>query len=471
MPVVVRNTTKFRGMAVSRWIRTAVFFCLSVFCAHGFAQESAAQPPAAAEAAQPAAAAAEDPAKQPAAAPENVTASCLQQVLAEQQLTRTLRELREPLPYPDKNEAARLRRDYTKLLSDGFSNAADTKKIQDYLAWSLLRVTESDFIENPDNIQQMLKDIEADVQRAGGNVGNPANQLTARRKFCAEVLTLCKKLLTNNFDSRVSSVSIMKVLYEVRAVPGSAAAKLYPDALAALLEVLGTKEQPDSIKVFAASALRNVLRNCDVIETEQFRICDAIAVELARNCTQSAYQQTLLETLFDIRKARKTVGGAEPTAMKSFAAVLNDRSRPIEVRCLAAMGVGRGAFDNQMRLDPLAWKISQLAGDAAVEFNRSPGDPKWPACGASLIFAYRHVSNEEATAPLAERKGLLNRSGASAPSKLIAESAPLVKVVGLKLIQNSDQFASDDVRPLAEWIQANKPDSLKWDDKADELSP
>ncbi len=468
MPVVVRNTTKFRGITVSRWFRTAVFCCVSSLSADGFGQESPAQPPAAAE--QPASAP-EEPARQPTGSQESVSASCLQQVLAEQQLTRTLRELREPLPYPDKNEASRLRRDYTKLLSDGFSNAADTKKVQDYLAWLLLRVTESDFIENPGNIQQMLKDVEADVQRAGGNIGNPANQLTARKKFCAEVLTLCKKLLTNNFDSRVSGVSIIKVLYEVRPVPGGAAAKLYPDALAALLDVLGAKEQPDSVKVFAASALRNVLRNCDVIETEQFRICDAIAVELDRNCTQSAYQQTLLETLFDIRKARKTVGGAEPTAMKSFAAVLNDRSRPIEVRCLAAMGVGRGAFDNQMQLDPLAWKISQLAGDAAVEFNRSPGDPKWPACGASLIFAYRHVTNEEATASLADRKGLLNRSGASAPSKLIAESAPLVKVVGLKLIQNSEQFASDDVRPLAEWIQANKPENLKWDDKAAELSP
>ena len=81
------------------------------------------------------------------------------------------------------------------------------------------------------------------------------------------------------------------------------------------------------------------------------------------------------------------------------------------------------------------------------------------------------MANEEATAPLADRKGLLNRSGGSAPSKVIAESAPLVKVVGLQLIENSEQFASDDVRPLAEWIQANKPENLKWDEKAEELSP
>jgi hypothetical protein len=469
MPVVVRNSTNSRGISECGRIGVAIFCCVVAFSTHAAGQEAAEQAPATPAPAP--AAESDEAARQAAATKENVPANCVQQVLAEQQLTRTLREMREPLPYPDKNEAARLRRDYTKLLSDGFTNAADTTKVQQYLEWQLLRVTESDFIENPGNVQQLLKDIESDVQRAGANIGNPANQLTARKKFCGEVLTIGRKLLSNNFDARVACISILKALHEVRAVPGGAPAKLYPEALATLLDILNSKEQPDSVKVFVASALRNVLRNCDVIETEQFRICDAVAAELARSCTQSAYQQTLLETLFDVRRARKTVGGAEPTVMKSFAAVLDDRSRPVEVRCLAAMGIGRGAFDNQMRLDPLAWKIAQLAGDAAVEFNRSPGDSKWPACGASLIFAFRHVTNEEATAALLDRKGLLNRSGGTAPSKIISEAAPLVKVVGLKLIENGDSIAPDDVLPLAEWIQSNRPESLKWDDKAPDLTP
>jgi hypothetical protein len=198
---------------------------------------------------------------------------------------------------------------------------------------------------------------------------------------------------------------------------------------------------------------------------------DSIGGQLAERCSESAYQQTLLEALFEIRRPRRTVGSSDPTVMKIFAAVMDDRQRPIEVRCLAAMGIGRGAYDGQMRLDPLAWKIAQLAGEAAVEFNRTPGDSRWPACGASLVFAYRHVSAEEATAPPADRKGLLNRSGGAAPSKVISESAALVKIVGLGLLKNGDPLTREEVLPLAEWLKANQPTDLKWDDRMPALTP
>jgi len=261
----------------------------------------------------------------------------------------------------------------------------------------------------------------------------------------------------------------MKFLHESKAVPGGAAARLYPEALASLIDVLTSAEQPDSVKVFAASGLRYVLRNCDVIETEQFRICDAIGMELKRPCTQAAFQLTLLEALMEISRPRKTVGGSEPTAMKSFVDVLNDRSRPIEVRCMAALGIGRGSFDTQMKLQPLAWKIAQLAGDAALEFNRNTGDDKWPSCGAALIFAFSHYSDNETGGSLTERKGLLNRAGNSPPAA-ITDAAPLVRMIGIKLIQNSEGFTGNEVQPLATWIQENKPTNLKWDNTQPELN-
>ncbi|MEY3175351.1 MAG: hypothetical protein RLZZ436_3265, partial [Planctomycetota bacterium] len=371
----------------------------------------------------------------------------------------------------DKDTATRQRRDYLRLLAEGYTTAADIKIVQDQLAYSLLRTTEADFVSSPSNVQQLLKELESDIQRAGSNIGNPANQLATRKKFCADVLAAARPLLANSLDARITGVSIMKLLHEVRAVQGGALAKIHPEALTGLIDVLVAADQPDSVKVFAAGALRSVLRNCDLIETEQIRICDAIATELARKCTQPAYQQTLLEALFEIRRPRRTVGRPEPTAMKTFVAVLDDRTRPIEVRCLAAMGVGRGAWDNQMRLDPLAWKIAQLAADASIAFNKDSGNAKWPSCGASLIFAFRHVSEAEASAAnVLDRKGLLNRSGAT-PSKTISEAAPLVKVVGVGLIRNTDSLPIDQLKPLAEWLQANQPQNLTWDDNLPPLSP
>jgi len=463
MSVDIRSMITFAGFPGRRLLAAAVMTLLAPGMPWVFSQDNAPAP--AATPAQPAAA------TTPQNPPAPAAADCLQQVLDEQKKTRELRDLRNPLQHPDKDTATRQRRDYLKLLAEGYNSAADIKIVQDQLSYTLLRATEADFVSSPSNVQQLLKELESDIQRSGSNIGNPANQLAARKKFCAEVLTALKPLLSNSLDARITGVSVIKLLHEVKAVQGGALAKIHPDALTALIDVLAAADQPDSVKVFAAGALRSVLRNCDLIETEQIRICDAIATELARKCTQPAYQQTLLEALFEVRRPRRTVGRPEPTAMKTFAAVMDDRSRAIEVRCLAAMGIGRGAFDNQMRFDPLAWKIAQLAADASIAFNKDPGNTKWPSCGASLIFAFRHVSEPEASAAtLADRKGLLNRAGGAA-SKTISEAAPLVKIVGVGLIRNTEKLPIDQLKPLADWLQANKPQNLSWDDSVPALSP
>ncbi len=393
---------------------------------------------------------------------EEVSPACLKEVLEEQELTRSLRQIRQPLPHITAEESVQIRKDYSNLLYSGYSSAADTKTVRTYLEYQILQITDPEFAAIPSNGHQLLKEIQSDVQKAGSRIGNASNQLTMRRQFCTDILNVCRKLLDNSFDARITAVSIMKYLQETRPVTGGAAARLHQDALSELISVLNSGEQPDSVKVFAASSLRFVLRNCDLIETEQFRISDAVYKELQRPCSQSAFQQTLLETLMEIDRPRRTVGGSDPTSMKAFVMVLSDRTRPVEVRCLAAQGVGRGAFDTQMNLSVISWKIAQLAGDVAREFNRAPGDPKWPACGAALIFAYRHFTDEETQGTLLERKGLSNRAGDNPPAA-IADAAPLVQMVGVRLVRNSTTFTIQELTPLANWIEGNKPANPRWD--------
>ncbi|MGV2334936.1 MAG UNVERIFIED_CONTAM: hypothetical protein LVR18_12750 [Planctomycetaceae bacterium] len=279
MSVDIRSMITFAGFPGRRLLAAAVIILLAPGVARVFAQNAAPAPAPA----QPAAVAAPQnpPANPPAATP--VAADCLPQVLDEQKKTRELRDLRNPLPHPDKDTATRQRRDYLKLVAEGYNSAADIKIVQDQLSYTLLRATEADFVASPSNVQQLLKELESDIQRAGSSIGNPANQLAARKKFCAEVLTALKPLLSNSLDARITGVSVMKLLHEVKAVQGGAPAKIHPDALIALIDVLAAADQPDSVKVVAAGALRSVLRNCDLIETEQIRICDAIATELAAN--------------------------------------------------------------------------------------------------------------------------------------------------------------------------------------------
>ncbi|MFO0976471.1 MAG: hypothetical protein U0996_08740 [Planctomycetaceae bacterium] len=459
---------------VSQLIRATLVIHCAFLTSAALGQEAAAPAPVA-PATQPAAptqeapaAAAPTPVAQPAAAPQNAADPCLQSILEEQQKTRLLREMRQPLPYPAKDEATKLKRAFAPLLKSGYSNAADTKTAQDYLSWLLLRSTDPEFVSNPDNVQQMLKDIESDIQNSGRDLGNAERRLPARKKFCGDVLATTRKMLENSLDARITAVNVIKFLFEVPAVTAGPPARFYGEALTTLLEVVASKDQPDSVKVCAANSLRFVLRNCDVSEQDQFRIVDALGNELARPCTQSAYQQSLLETLIEIKRPRKTIGVAEPTSMKHFVAVLEDKARPIEVRCLAAFGVGQGPFDADMKLEPLAWKIAQLAGDTAIEFNKSPGDAKWPWCGACLIFAFRHTTQADAAAALPDRKGLMNRAPQSAA---IASVVPHVQVVAVKLIENSGKFSAAELQPLAQWINANKPANLTWASNAPPLKP
>ena len=176
----------------------------------------------------------------------------------------------------------------------------------------------------------------------------------------------------------------------------------------------------------------------------------------------------LIDAVYEISKARRTVGTAEPTAFKLLAAVISDRNKPIEVRCHAARGIGRGAFDQQMKLDPLAWKITQLAGDAALEFSKDTGNPKWPECGIDLLLAFRHLNASEATGAVLERKGLMNRDE---KSSVIKEAAPFITTVSLKLIGNKANFTVQELTPLAQWVKANQPAILAWDSNAPALAP
>jgi len=469
MPVVARSIQIQSGtFPLSHFLSAILLILICLRSSSGLSQDRVAsglqEPSPAAEplpAPIPVPAASDDP---PQADSEPVAPGCLEQILEQQKLTRTIREIRNPLPRPEKAVADRLKRSYSEFLSKGFTGADETKVIQDFVTYRLMQATDPDFVSSPSNMQTLLRETENDLLRCGSGIGNPTNLLAARKKYCAEVLKVAKLLLDNNLDARFAAVTMMPMLQEVRAVPNGALARLHGDALVTLLAVLGDKSQPDSVKAVTASALRKVLRNCDIVEQDQFRICDAIGAELSRPCSEAAYQIVLLDAIFEITKPRRTVGPPEPTAMKIFAAVLDDKSKPLEVRCLAAMGVGRGAFDLQMKLEPLAWRIAALAGETAVEFNKQPGNPRWPECGLNLLLAFRHLSPAEATAqqPL-DRKGLMNRNE---NSDVIKGAAPFITIVSVKLAENKARFTVQELQPLAAWIQSNQPASLVWDSNA-----
>lgn len=397
-----------------------------------------------------------------------------QYVLNQQKLTRSIREIRKPLPSLDKAAAEKIKRQYTQLLGTGFSGEADTKIVRDYLTWLIFQATDPTFCQSSKNMENLIEDVKNSVTKAGSNAqGGQAGKDRERRKYCSEVLSVSKQLLDNNLDARFAALKIMQFLYDtIPAQSGGATSmiRLHPESLTVMLACLNDPNQPDSVKAVAAGSLKNILMNCDVVEQDQFRISDAIYKEILRPYTEAAFQLDLIDAAYLITKPRRTVGTPEPTALKIFAAVINDRTKPVEVRCHAAKGFGICNYDVAgTKFEPIAWKVTQLAFDAAAEYNQNPGNPKWQWCGIDLLLTFRHLTVAEATAAPPACKGIMNR----APnSKVVSEAAPFVTAVSLHFIANKGKFAAGQIGELTKmktWLTDNTPADLKWDTNAPPL--
>lgn len=409
----------------------------------------------------------------PAATPA-VVDNAQQYVLNQQKLTRSIREIRNPLPGPDKAAADKIKRQYTQLLAAGFNGEADTKIVRDYLTWLIFQATDPAFSQSSKNMENLIEDVKNSVVKAGANAqGGQAGKDRERRKYCSEVLAITKQLLDNNLDSRFAAIKIMQHLYDTIPGQGGTAqsmSRLHPEALTVMLAVLNDANQPDSVKSVTAASVKNVLMNCEVVEQDQFRISDAIYKEAVRPYTEVAFQLDLIDAAYLITKPRRTVGTPEPTALKIFAAIINDRTKPVEVRCHAAKGFGICNYDVAgTKFDPIAWKVAQLAFDAAAEYNQDPGNPKWPWCGYDLLLTFRHSNAAGANAAPPAAQGIMNR----APnSKVVAEASPFVTTVSLTLIANKGKFNAQAIAELTKmkaWVTDNVPADLKWDTNAPPL--
>jgi hypothetical protein len=473
MPVVVRNF-QILSSFISFGAVPALFFLALAGVPEGQACAQDSTTPAAEAPTQTAPDSAPAPtpdsAPAPAAAPA-VADNAQQYVLNQQKLTRSVREIRNPLPGPDKAAADKVKRQYTQLLSTGFSGEADSKIVRDYLTWLIFQATDPTFSQSSKNMENLIEDVKNSIAKAGsGAQGGQAGKDRERRKYCSEVLAVVKQMLDNNLDSRFAAIKIMQYLYDTIPAQGGGATsmtRLHPEALTVMLTVLNDANQPDSVKSVTAASLKNILMNCDVVEQDQFRISDAIYKEVVRPYTEVAFQMDLIDAAYVITKPRRTVGTPEPTALKIFAAVINDRTKPVEVRCHAAKGFGICNYDVAgTKFDPIAWKVTQLAGDAALEYSQNPGDPKWQWCGIDLLLTFRHATAAEAAAAPPACKGIMNR----APnSKVVSEAAPFVTLVSLQLIANKGNFKAAQIAELAKmktWLTENVPADLKWDTNA-----
>ena len=450
MPVVACCIQILSGIvAVSRCSLILLAVCLiGRGVVHG--QESA-EPPAKADVppqGEPAAA-------QPAQENQDVQPAdqgCMKKITEQQMLTRKIRAINNPIAcIPDK-QYLELRRGVAAGIMSGADGAADLVNLNLYLSYRLFQATRPEFTASPDSARNLFNDMDREIRGAGSQAGNAQRTKTYRQKYCDAVLAVAKKMFDNNLDARSVAIHVIKELYINKTSAGLT--ENHSESMAALLGILKDPEQPDSVKVTTAAAILYVLSNTSVIPQEQDSISDVIAAELDRPCLEVGYQMNLVDALFVITRARKSVGAANTTVMRTFVKIVDDRTRPLQVRCHAAYGIGQGAYDAKIDFDPLTWKVANLALEASAFFNQAPGNPAWQQCGTDLFFAYRHADkNGLAKTPPMLPQGMLNRAATSVPVK---ESGELVIKIAVPLIMNRAKIPQADQITLKKWIDDNQ---------------
>ncbi|MEJ7592873.1 MAG: hypothetical protein WKF77_15095 [Planctomycetaceae bacterium] len=441
-------------VAVSQCPLIILTLCLAW---HGIvrAQENTETPaPAAAsdEVAAPAATPQESAAVDPPL-PGNPDQGCMQKIIDQHALTLKIREINNPLERIPEPKFLQLRRPVATGIQSGAEGAADLENLSLVLKYRLFQATDPTFVANSDNVKNLFNEMDREIRGAGGQAGNAQRTKAYRQKYSDTVLAVAKQMFDNNLDARSIAIQIIKELYVNKTAAGLT--ENHSESMAALLGLLKDPEQPDSVKVMAAAAVSYVLTNTSVIPQEQDSVSDVIAAELNRPCTEIAYQLLLVDTLFSVTQPRKSSGRRETNVMQTFVKLVDDRQRPLQVRCRAAFGIGQGAYDAKVDFDPLTWKVANLALEASVFFNQAPGDPAWQQCGADLFFAYRHIDkNGLAKQPPMLPQGMMNRAATSVP---VNESGSLAAFkIAVPLVVNNAKIPQADQVELKAWIDGNK---------------
>lgn len=448
MPVVARCIKILSGIvAVSQY--PLMIFCLSLAePALLLAQEAAAGPASASVTA-------ESPAAVPPQAQQDVQPpdqNCLKKITDQQALTRSIRALSNPLTRIPDPQFQQLKGPVAAGVQSGATGAADLENLKLVLEHRLFQATDATFVATPDNVKNLLNEMDRAIRGAGTQAGNAQRTKSYRQKYCDAVLAVARKMFDNSLDARSVAIQVIKELYINKTAAGLT--ENHSESMAALIGLLKDPEQPDSVKVMTAAAIAYVLSSMSVIPQEQDSISDAVAMELDRPCTEVAYQMQLVDTLLKINKPRKSVGVPETTVMRTFVKLLDQRDRPLQVRCRAACGIGQGAYDAKIDFDPLAWKVASLALDASVFFNQAPGNPAWQQCGADLFFAFRHPDRDGlAKQPPMLPQGMMNRAPTSVPVK---DSGELALKIAVPLVENKARIPQADQVALKAWIDANK---------------
>ncbi|MEO2014398.1 MAG: hypothetical protein ABGZ53_08475 [Fuerstiella sp.] len=347
-------------------------------------------------------------------------------------------------------------RTYRGLLRTGINarNAKDLEIIRTCLKYRAYSLSDPDLQKNPGQFEAAFRNLERELNGAGGLILNASDKQRFRELLCGELLPLFKELLQNNLNARSIALEIL-LDFEVAPARNSRGVVMFDQVDDVLLEVLNDPAQPDVIKMRAANVCKNYLQKADVTPQIQIALAKALITELTRQFTAVAYQNFLLAALEEISIPRELVGKKRAIIMLAATTTIQDTTRDILIRCRAARLLGRCGFDSVIDFEVLAWKVAELTLETGARYNQSKNkkDAKWQLCGWHLYLAFHHKDKRVL-------KGFLNRD---AKSKIVRSGYEAALPIMLELMRQAGNVPAGALNTLNAWEGKNKPAKLAFD--------
>lgn len=391
--------------------------------------------------------------------------------LQQKELVDRVKSIRDKLLTDEiNNEYNRIQRDYSGALRNGAKKGTPAfKALESGLRYRIYSATDPENIDDPVQMQAVLTNFLRDLDGAGRSVLARQQKEAFRKLVMEAALPLLQELLDKSFTARSFAIEVLPQLKTVTPSGNEKRSIVMGEVPDVLIGILTDPEQPDAIRIRAASSMATFLDESDPEPGPlvEMAFVKAIKSELeSEEQRLTPYQFFLVDALSRIRTPREAVGIQQrATAIETLAKVMQDKERDLLVRCRAAGALGQVGFDQQINFEPLAWKAVELAVEVASHYQQNANGQTaemWEHCGWFLHIAFHHKNQNALNAD----QGFLNRAPRSeyvraAYEKTLPLTTALLfdKPVPGKAVVDANQ-----------WVQENIPSDRRFDPQSDPVS-
>lgn len=347
-------------------------------------------------------------------------------------------------------------KEYRTIVSKGTNgrNAKELEILKAGLEYRVSSLSDLSVQEDPRLFENASKNLEREIDRAGSLLSNADDKKQFRQLIFEMAMPMLKQLLKSNFKARSVAMEIMLAM-EVVPQRGSTRMQMFSGVEQVFIDILKDPNQPDAVKLRAANSAKRYLQKADAIPQIENALALAMIPELKRKFVGVGYQNALLMALEYVRAPRRLIGTRAPIVLQAAVETMSDTTQAIRTRCRAARLAGQQVgYDNNANFEPVAWKISEVALDAALLYSQAKNqkDVEWKYCGWYLYTAFHHEDKVGKNS----NRGLLNRAP---KSELVKDAFDATFGPAAYMMFREGKLVSA-IGKLNSWVGNNRPANL-----------